>query len=112
MIIGSCSYDSMPDLWFAEGYIDNDRQGSPNLYEQKVALVQTMEAVRICNSCEVMEECREAGMSEQYGVWGGLMPGERILERGDEINKNNISSVRFAAKVRALMEDDYEYIEG
>jgi len=111
MIVGSCSYDSMPDLWFAEGYLSEDRQGSPNLYEYNIALVQTMEAIRICNSCEVMLQCREAGMSEKHGVWGGLMAGERIVERGDTIDKHNISSVRFAHKVREAMEDDYEYIE-
>lgn len=29
-------------------------------------------ARRLCAGCPVREPCREAGMSEAYGMWGGL----------------------------------------
>jgi Transcription factor WhiB len=30
-----------------------------------------------CDHCPVVEECLTLGLSEQYGVWGGLLPSER-----------------------------------
>jgi len=35
-------------------------------------------AKRICNVCPVWEECRNFGIKETFGVWGGLTPQERI----------------------------------
>ena len=35
------------------------------------------EAVAICHTCVVREECLEAGIAERYGVWGGLTARER-----------------------------------
>jgi WhiB family redox-sensing transcriptional regulator len=40
-------------------------------------------ARRLCLSCEVRAECLEDGMGEQYGIWGGLSPKQRIrIKRG------------------------------
>lgn len=30
-----------------------------------------------CDRCPVWDECLEAGMDEQWGMWGGLTPAER-----------------------------------
>lgn len=35
------------------------------------------QAKAICATCPVIEECREYGQGERYGVWGGLTPKER-----------------------------------
>lgn len=29
-------------------------------------------AIKVCQTCPVIEECREFGSGEEYGVWGGL----------------------------------------
>jgi WhiB family redox-sensing transcriptional regulator len=36
-------------------------------------------AVKICEGCPVLEQCRAHGLSvrEQYGVWGGLTEDDR-----------------------------------
>jgi WhiB family redox-sensing transcriptional regulator len=39
------------------------------------------QAKRICNNCPVIAECLEFGISEQYGVWGGTTPQERVKIR-------------------------------
>jgi WhiB family redox-sensing transcriptional regulator len=36
---------------------------------------------RICNNCEVRNECLEAGMDEDWGIWGGMTKSERIRIR-------------------------------
>ena len=30
-----------------------------------------------CESCSVMEECKEAGKREHDGIWGGTLPRDR-----------------------------------
>jgi WhiB family redox-sensing transcriptional regulator len=34
-------------------------------------------ARRICNTCPVQDECREYGMQERFGIWGGLSEMQR-----------------------------------
>lgn len=34
-------------------------------------------AKQVCADCPVITQCRDAGRSERYGVWGGLTPAER-----------------------------------
>lgn len=37
---------------------------------------------RMCGSCPVQKRCLEWGLvHERYGVWGGMTPRERIVER-------------------------------
>lgn len=44
-------------LWFAE-------PGTP----------EEREAAALCFSCPIREQCAQQGMTEEYGVWGGLSP--------------------------------------
>jgi WhiB family redox-sensing transcriptional regulator len=37
----------------------------------------TAAAKKICGMCAVKAECLEAGLREEYGVWGGLTSSER-----------------------------------
>lgn len=30
-----------------------------------------------CKACDVMEECRDLGAGQEFGIWGGLLPVER-----------------------------------
>jgi WhiB family redox-sensing transcriptional regulator len=38
-------------------------------------------AKEICSTCQVRLECLEAGMDEDYGIWGGLSPKRRAKLR-------------------------------
>jgi WhiB family redox-sensing transcriptional regulator len=39
-------------------------------------------AVRICNSCPIISDCRTYAMrNETHGIWGGLREGEMEIER-------------------------------
>lgn len=31
----------------------------------------------VCEQCPVIEDCRDAGKDEEYGMWGGQTPKER-----------------------------------
>ena len=35
------------------------------------------DARKVCATCPVVDECRQAGQSESHGLWGGQSPGER-----------------------------------
>lgn len=35
------------------------------------------QARKVCETCPVVDECRQAGQSEAHGVWGGQSPSER-----------------------------------
>jgi WhiB family transcriptional regulator, redox-sensing transcriptional regulator len=34
-------------------------------------------AVEVCQTCPVINECREYGKDEKFGVWGGTTPADR-----------------------------------
>lgn len=34
-------------------------------------------ARELCGRCPVVAECAEVGQAEDYGIWGGLSPGQR-----------------------------------
>ncbi len=35
------------------------------------------QALRFCRNCPVREECLEAGINEEYGIWGGVTANQR-----------------------------------
>ena len=35
----------------------------------------------LCGICPVQADCLEAGMDEEYGIWGGLSPKQRMRLR-------------------------------
>jgi Transcription factor WhiB len=38
-------------------------------------------ALALCARCPVVEQCREAGVTEKLGVWGGTTPSQRFPRR-------------------------------
>jgi WhiB family redox-sensing transcriptional regulator len=36
---------------------------------------------KVCAACEVRSECLDAGMDEDWGIWGGMTKSERIRLR-------------------------------
>lgn len=53
-----------PELWFAD-------KGSP----------ERAEAVALCKSCPFRADCAASGLSEEFGVWGGMEPENLSRQR-------------------------------
>lgn len=58
-----------PDLFFP----------TPQRGETSVNVIRLIQAT--CHVCPVMLECREYGMGERHGVWGGWTELDRRVER-------------------------------
>jgi hypothetical protein len=78
--LGNCHGDSNPDAWFPEV-----PQGNfSNTKKEKIGS-EMRRALALCNSCNQKETCLEEGMKEQnlsYGIWGGMLAGERVMLTG------------------------------
>jgi len=80
---GACYGHEKPDLWFPE--IGRGRFGHKERVE-KIAK-ETQAALTICGSCSIKDECLEEGMkfeNRSYGIWGGLLAGERLINAGEQ----------------------------
>jgi hypothetical protein len=67
----SCRTVGDPDAWF----IDYTTGEEDELWRLNNAL-------RICDDCPIKDKCLEVGLTDteiKWGVWGGLLPGERML---------------------------------
>lgn len=80
---GICTTHPNPDLWFEDsGDLFEKRLGStsPNKkFEARRA--NMLIAMELCTKCPIRTNCLSEGMKEEnldYGIWGGLLPGERI----------------------------------
>lgn len=68
-----------PPDWTAQGLCVGNY--SDRWYPEKGH--RAMHGKRICEQCPVIEQCREYGMDEYWGTWGGLDGDERrALGRG------------------------------
>jgi hypothetical protein len=58
------------DFWF------------PDKDKDSVSYIESQYAKSICKRCTHRTECAEWGIhKEQYGIWGGLAPRERLAVR-------------------------------
>jgi hypothetical protein len=104
---GLCTGHENPDLWFSESIdsdIDNNRVNEHSAeYKLRIANVKT--ALSICNACPAKAECFNEGMKRENlddGIWGGTLPGERIILAGVSSTwSNRGSKINFAHRVRA-----------
>lgn len=82
VIIGACNGNENPDLWFPE----MGQGGSGNGNWKVIKKAQEVDlALAICKSCDKKVECLEEGMRPEninYGIWGGLLAGERLNKVG------------------------------
>ena len=62
-----------PDL--SEGVCYKKKGLLPLFFSDNTADQNT--AKRLCFRCPVQFECLEYGMTERFGIWGGVLPGER-----------------------------------
>ena len=85
MIKGNCTEDSNPDAWFPEVPV-----GSPTPKKLVPLGKETGRAIALCNSCPKQEQCLDAGMEPEnlaFGIWGGMLAGERIIASGKRFTK-------------------------
>lgn len=106
---GLCTGHENPDLWFSESIdsdIDNYHINEHSAeYQQRIANVKT--ALSICGQCPSKTECLAEGLKKENldnGIWGGTLPGERLLLSDVSLTWNNRRSmIRFAERVRVSM---------
>jgi len=68
----NCNGDQDPDAWFLDYNIED--KDIPRLAR----------ALTLCGNCPVKDKCLQVGLSDaeiNIGIWGGLLPGERIIVR-------------------------------
>ena len=79
-LVGNCTNHHDPDLWSPE-----PPNGRPSMRMMGVLTERIKIAKTICNACPSQDRCLEFGNQPNdlpYGIWGGKMAGERILELG------------------------------
>ena len=79
LMLGLCK-DYPPELWFPEMPVGH------TVKSKMVALRDASNnAIDICGACPIQARCLEEGMKDEnlaYGIWGGVMAGERIMRTG------------------------------
>ena len=84
-ILGNCHGDSNPDAWFPE-----ISRGARTEKNTAALVAETRRALILCNACPKKAECLEEGMKHEnlgFGIWGGMLAGERVILSGRTFNK-------------------------
>ncbi len=82
---GNCYGDDNPDAWFPE--VPQGRRSENSTVN---LIAETRRAIALCNSCPKKVACLEEGMQHEnlsFGIWGGMLAGERIMLSGRTFNK-------------------------
>ena len=83
--LGNCYGDDNPDAWFPDV-----PQGAFSVKKQAIIGAETRRAIALCNSCPKKQACLQEGMKDEnlgYGIWGGMLAGERVLLSGKTFTK-------------------------
>jgi WhiB family redox-sensing transcriptional regulator len=88
----ACRGELFPDAWFS------DYSGDPK-YDQTL-----IQARRVCAlRCQVRLECLAAGMSEEFGVWGGTTERKRRkMRRLPDAPKETTAALGDARRLQAM----------
>jgi Transcription factor WhiB len=101
-LIGLCSTNRDPDLWFPEEQVS---QGRPSRANHERMVKRALTAISICQSCPTRPECLTEGMKEEnieHGIWGGMLAGDRItLARSRRSGSVREQAIVFAEGVKA-----------
>jgi len=110
---GLCVGHDNPDLWFA-GEVDRDDEGvwtntRPPACKLRLEIDKAVAALAVCGNCPAKVNCLELGMrgpQRYYGIYGGTMPGERLVMLGKSMRKATLANkLVFARKVRNAMRE-------
>ena len=66
----NCNGDKDADAWFLDWNLEDED------------IPRLARALTLCGTCPVKEQCLTVGLSDleiNTGIWGGLLPGERII---------------------------------
>lgn len=100
-INGECSSHPNPDLWFSDITSSNGKL-SPIAWKRYLSRVEL--ALAICEGCPMKQACLDEGCKPEnleHGIWGGKLPGERILMSGAPSKSTRRQSfISMAEKVR------------
>ena len=108
-IVGNCTTDPNPDWWFHE--IPNGGH-QPTMLKRIAPEVQY--ALNLCKTCPKKEVCLKEGMKQEnivYGIWGGVLAGDRVKiaqDRGDDIvlyRTERNAAKSFATNIRPYLEE-------
>lgn len=80
-LVGNCSNHPDPDLWQPEP----EQTGRPTSRMMGRLTERVLIAKTICSTCPSKDRCLDIGNQPDdlaYGIWGGKMAGERILDLG------------------------------
>ena len=101
---GLCYGSENPDIWFSE-VVEKDTRGGPTRAQMDEAISNSLQALEMCARCPIKRECADEGMRKEnldYGIWGGMLSGERLLLAGESIASSDRKNlVSFAKKMRA-----------
>lgn len=93
VIIGACSGSDTPDLWFIDDM--GGRRGAKTQAQYQAKAREVNVALAICKSCDRKVECLAEGMRPEninYGIWGGLMAGERLQIAGERVGDHTLQT--------------------
>jgi hypothetical protein len=100
MLTGACTGHSNPDLWFPEF----TKQGKPSNKETEKLMDNAIYALSFCERCPVKDDCLEIGMrydNLENGIWGGSLPGERLVAAGRSTTSTQVmDAVVLAERIR------------
>ena len=105
---GNCTTDENPDAWFPT---IPPTGGNIQTIMRNLA-PEVRYAIGLCSTCPVSKTCLEEGMKPEnlaYGIWGGLLPAQRIAiakEKGIDYRADSHN------KGRKVGPRDGGYIEG
>jgi hypothetical protein len=110
---GLCVGHDNPDLWFAGEVDRDDKEVWLNTKEQrgrlKLEVDKAVVALSMCSNCPAKVNCLELGMhgpQRYFGIYGGTMPGERLVMLGKSVRKATLANkLAFARKVRNAMRE-------
>lgn len=93
-----CRGDYDPEAWWLDWNIDDND------------LPRLARALTICSECPVKAECYTVGSTQSEimtGIWGGLLPGERIIKAYGAPRRTQAQRVKMdiATKVRRRVND-------
>ena len=94
-----CRTAGDPDAWF----VDYNTSDPTELYRLNVAL-------NTCLECPIQKKCLEVGLTNaeiKWGVWGGYLPGERMLMKTpmNRLGPFGRQAVTNAMNLRAKIEE-------
>jgi len=72
-------------------------------------------ALEICAACPIREQCLEVGMQDddiRYGIWGGLLSGERLALRAKLTGKRLTNAETMAVSGARIVRERLKKMNG